>query len=115
MVNRFEQDWYNRTHVRTIKEMYPKVSSVCIKLQTTWFKVKTSEWSMPLDSPLYLSEFCQNPDCTSLFCLTSILEDALRTGKTKSGRICCDGRESGNPGASGCSCYLDYTIDPKMK
>ena len=112
----FQHDWIEQINAKPIKDSFPNVSYISIKLQTRWCSVKTEEWRMMPDSPLHLSKRCENHrECGRIFNLTGILAEALSSGKGKTGRLLCDGKESRKPGAYGCDCVLEYSIKPIMK
>lgn len=110
-----ELDWNNLVHAKKVKELYPNVSFVHIQLKRDWCSTDVSDYFIGPDDPVHLSIDCLNPDCTRKFILTSILEQAMRTGKKKEGTIYCQGKESSKPGALLCSGKLVYIIEPIMK
>lgn len=109
------QDWYDFVHAKRIVDYYPKVVSVQIRIELTWSSKVVREYDLRPDASIHLSIDCLNPNCTSKFVMTGILEETLRTGASRQGVLSCNGRETSKPGAYSCSCMLDYSIELVMK
>ena len=109
----FDLDWYDQVHAKKLKELYPNVSSVHVIIRRVLGKIEVREFDLAPEDADHLSISCLNPDCTSKFVLTDILEDSLRKKVVKKGVLTCKGRETNKPGAYSCSCMLEYHIKPK--
>ena len=107
-----ELDWYDHVHAKKVKDLYPNISSVHIRLERDWCSTDVSDYFIGPEDPVHLSIDCLNPDCTSKFILTSFLEQAMRTGQKKEGTVYCQGKESSKPGALQCDGKLTYIIEP---
>ena len=92
----FDLDWYDQVHAKKLKELYPKVSSVHVILRRVLGKIVVREYNLAPEDAVHLSINCLNPDCTSNFVLTDILEDSLRNKKEREGILPCKGRETKN-------------------
>lgn len=109
----FDLDWYDQVHAKKLKELYPNVSSVHVILRRVLGKIEVREYELTPEDTVHLSINCLNPDCTSKFVLTDILEDSLRNRKEREGILPCKGRETKKPDAYSCSCVLEYHIEPE--
>lgn len=110
-----ELDWYDHVHAKKIKELYPEVNSIHIRLKRDWCSPDVSDYVFVPEDPIPFSIDCLNPDCTGKYILTSLLEQAIRDRQRKEGIVYCEGKESSKPGALSCSGRLEYFIEPKMK
>ena len=109
------QDWLDYVNAKKLKTIYPDVSSVHIRLCRILFSQTVCEYDIKPNDQVHLSTDCLNPNCTSKFILTGILEASLRERKTKVGILPCKGKESNKREAYSCSCQLEYLIEPKVE
>ena len=114
------QDWYDLTHAKRIKDVYPNVTDIHVRLIRRYYSPLMSNdesettYILGNEERLHLSISCLNPDCTHKFILTNELIDSLNSGLLKEGRLLCKGKESGSKSAYSCLGELEYCIEPSF-